>query len=77
MEVSPNELMNILNKIVTKREWCVCVYLYYDVCSICFMMPMLIVSALCVNVDGNLKTDGFSIESCRSMVAVMDVSCLF
>lgn len=26
--------------------------------------------------DGDLKTDGFSIESCRSMVAVMDVSCL-
>ncbi|XP_030599916.1 calpain small subunit 1b [Archocentrus centrarchus] len=40
MEVSPNELMNILNKVVCKH--------------------------------GNLKTDGFSIESCRSMVAVMD-----
>lgn len=26
--------------------------------------------------DGDLKTDGFSIESCRSMVAVMDVSFL-
>uniref|UniRef100_A0A3B4VFQ0 Calpain, small subunit 1 a n=1 Tax=Seriola dumerili TaxID=41447 RepID=A0A3B4VFQ0_SERDU len=44
MEVSPTELMNILNKIISKR--------------------------------GDLKTDGFSIESCRSMVAVMDVSCL-
>uniref|UniRef100_A0A1A8HUZ6 Calpain, small subunit 1 a n=1 Tax=Nothobranchius kuhntae TaxID=321403 RepID=A0A1A8HUZ6_NOTKU len=40
MEVSPNELMNILNKIIGKH--------------------------------GDLKTDGFSIESCRSMVAVMD-----
>ncbi|XP_026233113.1 calpain small subunit 1b [Anabas testudineus] len=40
MEVSPKELMDILNKVVTKH--------------------------------GNLKTDGFSIESCRSMVAVMD-----
>jgi len=40
MEVSPNELMNILNRIISKR--------------------------------GDLKTDGFSIESCRSMVAVMD-----
>ncbi|KAF7688960.1 calpain small subunit 1a [Silurus meridionalis] len=40
MEVSPPELMNILNKIISKR--------------------------------GDLKTDGFSIESCRSMVAVMD-----
>ncbi|XP_033848939.3 calpain small subunit 1-like [Acipenser ruthenus] len=40
MEVSPAELMNILNKIIGKH--------------------------------GDLKTDGFSIESCRSMVAVMD-----
>ncbi|XP_058270128.1 calpain small subunit 1b [Hemibagrus wyckioides] len=40
MEVSPNELMGILNKILTKHA--------------------------------DLKTDGFSIESCRSMVAVMD-----
>uniref|UniRef100_A0A3B3ZSG3 EF-hand domain-containing protein n=1 Tax=Periophthalmus magnuspinnatus TaxID=409849 RepID=A0A3B3ZSG3_9GOBI len=42
MEVSPNELMNILNRIISK--------------------------------DGDLKTDGFSIENCRSMVAVMDQS---
>ncbi|XP_069765094.1 calpain small subunit 1b [Narcine bancroftii] len=40
MEVSPTELMNILNKIVRRHE--------------------------------DLKTDGFSLESCRSMVAVMD-----
>ncbi|XP_075876078.1 calpain small subunit 1a [Nelusetta ayraudi] len=40
MEVSPTELMNILNRIIGKH--------------------------------GDLKTDGFSIESCRSMVAVMD-----
>uniref|UniRef100_A0A3Q0SS04 Calpain, small subunit 1 a n=1 Tax=Amphilophus citrinellus TaxID=61819 RepID=A0A3Q0SS04_AMPCI len=41
MEVSPNELKDILNRIISKRK----IY---------------------------LKTDGFSIESCRSMVAVMD-----
>nr|XP_057943971.1 calpain small subunit 1a [Doryrhamphus excisus] len=40
MEVSPTELMNILNKIIAKH--------------------------------GDLRTDGFTIESCRSMVAVMD-----
>ncbi|KAG7264738.1 hypothetical protein CRUP_025916 [Coryphaenoides rupestris] len=40
MEVSPKELMDILNKIISKHA--------------------------------ALKTDGFSIESCRSMVAVMD-----
>ncbi|XP_029704248.1 calpain small subunit 1a [Takifugu rubripes] len=40
MEVSPAELMNILNRIISRHA--------------------------------DLKTDGFSIESCRSMVAVMD-----
>ncbi|XP_030601921.1 calpain small subunit 1a [Archocentrus centrarchus] len=40
MEVSPNELKDILNRIISKHK--------------------------------DLKTDGFSIESCRSMVAVMD-----
>ncbi|XP_075871034.1 calpain small subunit 1-like [Nelusetta ayraudi] len=40
MEVSPNELMSILNKVISSHR--------------------------------QLKTDGFSIESCRSMVAVMD-----
>nr|XP_008534478.1 PREDICTED: calpain small subunit 1 [Equus przewalskii] len=40
MEVSPTELMNILNKIVTRHP--------------------------------DLKTDGFGIDTCRSMVAVMD-----
>lgn len=40
MEVSPNELMNILNRIISKHD--------------------------------DLKTDGFTIENCRSMVAVMD-----
>ncbi|XP_063794047.1 calpain small subunit 1 [Pseudophryne corroboree] len=40
MEVSPTELMGILNKVVSRHQ--------------------------------DLKTDGFSIDSCRSMVAVMD-----
>ncbi|XP_053546175.1 calpain small subunit 1-like [Bombina bombina] len=40
MEVSPAELMNVLNKVVAKHP--------------------------------DLKTDGFTIDTCRSMVAVMD-----
>ncbi|XP_040261227.1 calpain small subunit 1 isoform X1 [Bufo bufo] len=40
MEVSPTELMGILNKVISRHS--------------------------------DLKTDGFSIDSCRSMVAVMD-----
>nr|XP_020461264.1 calpain small subunit 1-like [Monopterus albus] len=43
MEVSPSELMNILNKVISKHA--------------------------------TLNTKGFSIESCRSMVAVMDNDC--
>ncbi|XP_037543950.1 calpain small subunit 1 [Nematolebias whitei] len=43
MEVSPAELMNIMNRIISKHA--------------------------------DLKTDGFTIESCRSMVAVMDSDC--
>ncbi|KAJ7990310.1 hypothetical protein DPEC_G00298980 [Dallia pectoralis] len=40
MEVSPNELRDILNRIISKR--------------------------------GDLKTDGFSVESCKGMVSVLD-----
>ncbi|KAJ1142551.1 hypothetical protein NDU88_008865 [Pleurodeles waltl] len=40
MEVCPTELMNILNKVVTRHQ--------------------------------DLRTEGFSLDSCRSMVAVMD-----
>ncbi|XP_071275996.1 calpain small subunit 1-like isoform X1 [Agelaius tricolor] len=40
MEVSPTELMNILNRVVTRHP--------------------------------DLKTDGFGLDTCRSMVAVMD-----
>uniref|UniRef100_A0A8C2JMU1 Calpain small subunit 1-like n=1 Tax=Cyprinus carpio TaxID=7962 RepID=A0A8C2JMU1_CYPCA len=47
MEVSPNELMGILNKIISKRD-------HY------------------VKYSNKMISDGFTIESCRSMVAVMD-----
>lgn len=77
--MSPNELKDILNRIISKRK-------------ICLHLPYLSHSALiqffkthphfrtysnecfCCVLDKDLKTDGFSIESCRSMVAVMDVS---
>lgn len=48
-------------------------------CSICLHFDVFWKEAYnmvsCIS-DGDLKTDGFSIESCRSMVAVMDVSFL-
>lgn len=66
MEVSPKELMDILNKVVTKRE---------SAPRLLLLLLHLLLIRLCACVsDGNLKTDGFSIDSCRSMVAVMDVS---
>lgn len=43
MEVSPNELRGVLNKVIAKHT--------------------------------DLKTDGFSLDSCKSMVAVMDSDC--
>lgn len=67
--MSPSELMNILNRIIGKRKTCLF--------ELRFTFGTLLLQdfkgRLCV-ADGDLKTDGFSIESCRSMVAVMDVS---
>lgn len=40
----------------------------------CFVTEAKYDSSIFPSTDGNLKTDGFSIESCRSMVAVMDAS---
>ncbi|KAF3700840.1 Calpain-3 [Channa argus] len=42
MEISANELKNVLNRVITKHK--------------------------------DLNTEGFSLESCRSMIALMDVS---
>lgn len=105
MEVSPSELMNILNRIIAKRKTCLFVsYLKrishiipaYGSSLLCFLLfiwntivfenvceclPILRSHAIdrwvfsCIS-DSDLRTDGFSIESCRSMVAVMDVSFL-
>ena len=55
-------LMNFSVRLICICEW---VRGWYAEWSGCFLIS-----------DGDLKTDGFSIESCRSMVAVMDVSFL-
>lgn len=70
MEVSPPELMNILNKIISKRK----ISLVLQFHRWLFCGSVVITLMLTYLSDGDLKTDGFSIESCRSMVAVMDVS---
>lgn len=85
MEVSPSELMNILNRIIAKRKTCLCViftvfiYVYKHIHTFLCVFKRDIQHGECLFSyisDDDLKTDGFSIESCRSMVAVMDVSFL-
>lgn len=80
--MSPTELMNILNKIISKRKICFhlsyfrlqCFFqLHISVCAVLYVYSLSVSLSACVS-DADLKTDGFSIESCRSMVAVMDVS---
>lgn len=70
MEICADELKNVLNTVVNKRE-----RLAPDVgdgqgaqlsesSSSLFSIPP----------DKDLKTQGFTLESCRSMIALMDVS---
>lgn len=77
MEICADELKNVLNRVVNKREWftlwgcgggggqqqgSMCHYLNVAPCS--SPRPP----------DKDLKTEGFTLESCRSMIALMDVS---
>uniref|UniRef100_A0A8U8B433 Uncharacterized protein n=1 Tax=Geospiza parvula TaxID=87175 RepID=A0A8U8B433_GEOPR len=62
MEVSPTELMNILNRVVTRQLG--------DPPKIPRDPPQ---NPPCPPPDPDLKTDGFGLDTCRSMVAVMDV----
>lgn len=101
MEVSPSELMNIMNKIISKRKTCLSIsqttlcsfynsfwsfvlhfysifnsyYTFLYVLHVCMYLMYICNGKLLFYIsDGDLRTDGFTIESCRSMVAVMDVS---
>lgn len=76
MEICADELKNVLNRVVNKREqlnsaraggqwgWCVSSYLKAAPPSSPYLS------------DKDLKTQGFTLESCRSMIALMDVSFL-
>nr|XP_020762428.1 calpain-3 isoform X3 [Odocoileus virginianus texanus] len=72
MEICADELKNVLNRVVNKREqlnsagaggqwgWCVSSYLKAAPHSSPYLS------------DKDLKTQGFTLESCRSMIALMD-----
>lgn len=76
LEISVTELQTILNRIIAKREpglgfWGVPPRLT----SPPSLMPLSVVNAQNVPIpDKDLRTKGFSTESCRSMVNLMDVS---
>lgn len=44
------------------------------VCVLHTSVEFILADTYLMPIDSDLKTDGFSVESCRSMVAVMDVS---
>lgn len=68
MEITANELKNVLNRVIIKRE----AALSFQPCGggsaggsdSCPRLPA----------DKDMNTEGFSLESCRSMIALMDVS---
>lgn len=70
MEICADELKNVLNTVVNKRE-----RLAPDVGD--GQGPQLSESSsspFSIPPDKDLKTQGFTLESCRSMIALMDVS---
>ncbi len=66
MEISVHELRTILNRVVGKRKLVKCSCLV----GVCVLEKYL---GSCSS-DRDLKTDGFSLEACRCMVSLMDVS---
>lgn len=73
MEICADELKNVLNTVVNKRE-----RLAPDVGD--GQGPQLSESSsspFSIPPDKDLKTQGFTLESCRSMIALMDVSFQF
>lgn len=70
MEISVRELRTILNRVVAKRELSSFLFLFT-----CLKSHSSLFSPLFA--DRDLQTDGFSMESCRAMVSLMDVSSSF
>lgn len=68
MQICANELKTILKNVLSKRE-------YAEKIAITAVANVLgIHTELCFSTDNNIKSEGFSLETCRSMIALMDVS---
>lgn len=68
MHISAAELRTILNKIVSKRKLTT-----NRLCGSCLAAPRFSWS-LFSSTGSDIKTDGFTMETCRVMVNLMDVS---
>lgn len=69
MEITANELKNVLNRVINKRE----AALSFHPCREGSAGRDL-TCVLRLPADKDMNTEGFSLESCRSMIALMDVS---
>lgn len=69
MEITANELKNVLNRVINKRE----AALSFHPCRE-GLAGRDLTCVLRLPADKDMNTEGFSLESCRSMIALMDVS---
>lgn len=69
MEITANELKNVLNRVIIKRE----AALSFHPCRE-GLAGRDLTCVLRLPADKDMNTEGFSLESCRSMIALMDVS---
>lgn len=69
MEITANELKNVLNRVIIKREAALPLHPCREGSAGRDLTCVLRLPA-----DKDMNTEGFSLESCRSMIALMDVS---
>lgn len=72
MEISVHELKTILNRVVTRRKYSMHASVLDARVRITVNGPFKMFFFFLL-LDKDLKTDGFSKESCRTMVNLMDV----
>lgn len=75
MEICADELKNILNTVVNKREWLKTICAGWAGGGVSGYLKVALPSSPFLP-DEDLKTQGFTLESCRSMIALLDVSFL-
>uniref|UniRef100_A0A669BSZ0 Calpain-3 n=1 Tax=Oreochromis niloticus TaxID=8128 RepID=A0A669BSZ0_ORENI len=66
MQICANELKTILKNVLSKREYA------EKIASTAAAGVLSIHTELCFSTDNDIKSEGFSLETCRSMIALMD-----